>query len=383
MTESPGFGLYIHWPYCARICPYCDFNVYKNGQVKSENGDLVSAIITDMQHWRQSFGPRKLRSIHFGGGTPSLMAGAELEQIIHKARQLWESERDLEIALEANPGNVTQDNLRVWRQAGIERLSIGVQSFDNEVLKFLGRDHSADQARAGLKAAVNIMPRVSADMIYGWRGQTVAHLRKELETVKSFQTGHVSAYQLTIEAGTAFDKALQRGDDKAVGADQSADLFELTGEILGAAGYQRYEVSNFAKSIVDQSRHNKIYWTGGEYAGVGPGAHGRIDGAGGRKATIAHKRPQAYVGAVAKAGTGIEVQSPLSSQDHGQEYLLMGLRIAEGIDVARYEALSGEVLPVDKLGEFARLGLLIHKEGRVMATDAGRLVLDHISHHLL
>ena len=374
-------GLYIHWPYCARICPYCDFNIYKNKP--DREGELVTAILADMKYWRGQSGPRLLASIHFGGGTPSLLSAENMRRIIQKACALWQETTDIEIGLEANPNDITSARLGAWRAAGIERLSIGVQSFDDSVLKFLGRAHDGAQGLAALETAVQIMPRVSADLIYGWAGQSLAHWRSELSAALATDAAHISAYQLTIEDSTAFARAEARGQARAVDGDTSADLYELGLELLGGAGFDQYEVSNFAKTDADRSRHNLLYWQGEDYIGIGPGAHGRLTIAGARSASIAALKPDDYITAVKSTGHGSYDTEILMPESHAQEYVLMGLRVSDGISLTRYEQICGHKLSPDAISHYADLGLLTRSKDRIAATPAGRLVLDKLSHELL
>lgn len=374
-------GVYVHWPFCARLCPYCDFNIYKNKPELAHK--LTSAILKDLQKWRRRSGPRELVSIHFGGGTPSLMQPAHLATIIETVRQLWTASPKLEVAMEANPSDVSAETLADWRDVGIERLSIGAQSFDDDVLKFLGRDHDGASAYRAIELAVRHMPRVSGDLIFGWHGQTAAHWQAELDKALGLSPSHISAYQLTIEEKTAFAKAEKRGDAKAVDSDLSADLFELVGEVLGANGYDRYEVSNFARKSEDQSRHNLLYWQGGDYVGVGPGAHGRLTTGKQRIATIAALQPGAYIEKVEKAASGLIEESILSGIDSAEEYILMGLRIRQGISLKRFSELSGKFLSENAYTPLISDGLLHLTNDRLSVSDEGRLVLDAISHKLL
>ena len=379
--DNEKIGVYIHWPFCTRLCPYCDFNIYKD---KPEMADaLTAAILRDLETWRDASGPRSLASIHFGGGTPSLMKPDHMRDLIDKVQSLWTPEDNLEIALEANPGDISEGTLKAWFNVGVERLSIGVQSFDDGPLAFLGRNHDAQSGRIALKLAIDIMPRVSADLIYGWVGQTKAHWHAELETAIGFTPGHISTYQLTIEEKTAFAQAENRGSARAVGEEMSADLFDLTGAVLGKAGYDRYEVSNFAKSEPDQSRHNKLYWQGADYVGVGPGAHGRLTDKGGRIATISALKPIEYIAQGASINSQLTSRESMSKQAHAEEYVLMGLRIREGISLKRYACLAGKNMPEDVITVLVDSGLLLREDDRLMATDQGRLLLDTISHQLL
>ncbi|MCF6274253.1 MAG: radical SAM family heme chaperone HemW [Robiginitomaculum sp.] len=374
------FGLYIHWPYCARICPYCDFNIYKNkAGVETE---LVEAILVDMRHWREISGPRSLVSIHFGGGTPSLLSAPNLQKLIETAQALWSPASNLEIGLEANPKDINETALASWRGAGIERLSVGVQSFDDETLQFLGRDHDGQMAKRSLELATDIMPRVSADLIYGFTNQTLGMLQADLQTVLVSGVSHISTYQLTIEQKTAFGRAEKRGISKAVGSDTSADLFEQVIAILTKNGFDQYEVSNFAKKDA-QSRHNLLYWQGGDYAGIGPGAHGRLTLKDKRRATIAILKPKDYIEAVATKGHGIAEQEILNSQSWAEEYLLMGMRITKGISLARYEQIFGNTIEPEIIAQYEKVGLLLQNGDQLSATPKGRMVLDTLCHELL
>lgn len=371
----------MHWPFCTRLCPYCDFNIYKNKPKLASQ--LSEAICDDLVSWREASGPRSLVSLHFGGGTPSLMKPEHMRAIIETVRELWSPQDDMEIGLEANPGDVTTETLLQWRALGIERLSIGVQSFDDRVLQFLGRNHDSATAIGALKAAVDIMPRVSADLIYGWAGQSLDHWKDELKTALSFETEHISAYQLTIEEKTAFARAERRGEARAVDSDTSADLFEYVGEVLGGVGYHRYEISNFAKTQQDQSRHNKLYWQGQDYVGVGPGAHGRLTVDGVKTATVTTLKPQDYIDLGNAFGSSLTSREIMGNMARAEEYVLMGLRISEGISTNGFRELSGHALSLETIAHLTQDGLIIHDGDRITATQSGRLVLDSVSHALL
>jgi len=380
-------ALYIHWPFCARICPYCDFNVYKNkphtpDKPGTENA-LVDAILADMKYWRNLSGPRKLVSVHFGGGTPSLLTAKNLARILEQAGQYWNRDASTEIGLEANPKDINSHSLAGWLSAGIERLSLGVQSFDNSALKFLGRDHDGQVAERALAMATAIMPRVSADLIYGWAGQVLDELRADLQIALASGVTHISAYQLTIEPGTAFGKAGVRGISKAVNSEHSADLYELVIGQLSAAGFEQYEVSNFAKTLTTRSRHNLVYWRGGDYIGVGPGAHGRLTVDGVRTASIAALKPKDYMASIGELGHGSAQRETLSPQDWAEEYVLMGLRITGGISLSRYREISGQKLSPKTIAEFERVGLLQTSKDHLSATPKGRMVLDSLCNELL
>ena len=374
-------GLYIHWPYCARICPYCDFNIYKNRDDTQEA--LVSSMLADMEHWRPMSGPRDLVSIHFGGGTPSLLSPLNIQKFIEKAKSLWAATDSLEIGLEANPKDVNKQSLSAWYGAGIERLSIGVQSFNDEALQFLGRDHDGKMARRALEMSADVMPRVSADLIYGWKGGEPEVLQKDLQIAIASNVSHISTYQLTIEQKTAFGQAEKRGIQKAVNEDASADLFEQAIATLLAQGFDQYEVSNFSKGEGARSRHNLLYWQGGDYAGIGPGAHGRLTVGDARTATIAALKPKDYSARVLEHGQGIAEREVLSAEGWADEYILMGMRISEGISLSRYKQISGHDLEPEKIKQYVDTGLLVQQGDRLSATSKGRLVLDTLCHELL
>ena len=369
-------AVYIHWPYCARICPYCDFNVYKS---KGEAGDdLVAAIALDLKYWRGVTGPRNLTSIHFGGGTPSLMTPAQIEALIGACQDLWTAAPDIEIGLEANPDDGAPEKWAGYKEAGLNRLSVGIQSFDDATLKFLGRNHDGAAARRALDLACDIFDNVSADLIFGHRGQTEAAWQSDLDIALSRPITHLSAYQLTIEDGTAFGRAARRGKALDVNEDMSAALYDMTMQRLKSAGFTHYEVSNYERSD-SRSAHNMAYWTGLDYVGVGPGAHGRITTESGRAATIAHMTPAAYIRSVTDTGHGAAERELLSAQDVAEEYVMMGLRIVEGLDL-RHPSLSGRELNSEYLEE---TGWVIRSADRLKATDKGRLVLNEVTRRLL
>ena len=370
-------AVYIHWPYCARICPYCDFNVYK----RKVDAALLPAILTDLNHWRDKSGPREISSIHFGGGTPSLMTAAQIGAVLETIDTLW-GFSVIEIALEANPHEMDKENWRDYRLAGLNRMSLGAQSFNDHALAFLGRDHDGRTARRALDLALEIFPSVSSDLIFGWAGQSQKALASDLSILLNAGTPHISTYQLTIEDGTAFAKAETRGQKRAIGADFSADLYERVRETLTAASFDHYEVSNFAKAD-HQSQHNLAYWRGLDYVGVGPGAHGRLTNGAQRQATICHMTPSAYAEAVSVSGTGIDSIENLTGAEWATEYLLMGLRIEEGISIARYEALSGSKLNPSEVGYLIENSLLEQEADRLRATANGRLVLNKVTERLL
>jgi len=371
-------AVYLHWPYCARICPYCDFNVHLDK--RADEGDrLVAAMVADLAYWRDWTGPREISSIHFGGGTPSLLSRDQLMALIDAVRSLW-GEGAAEVALEANPNDVTQAQVDSWVEAGLTRLSLGVQSFDDAVLKTLGRDHDGASARRSLKMAIGAFQSVSADLIFGVQGEAEDRLPRDLGAMLDLGVPHLSTYQLTIEPGTAFAKAEARGAQRAVGEDQSAQDFELIRQTLLAAGYRHYEVSNFAKPG-QKSAHNLAYWRGRDYVGVGPGAHGRLWTDAGRVATETALRPADYITAVGSQGTAITLRETLDPDGAAQEYVMMGLRIDDGLSLSRLSALRGEALSIDPA--LIEDGLLGVEGDRLAATDQGRMVLDALTRALL
>ncbi|WP_300527650.1 radical SAM family heme chaperone HemW [Maricaulis sp.] len=376
MSEDTALGLYIHWPYCARICPYCDFNVYRP---KGAEDVLRAAILDDMAHWRERTGARALTSLHFGGGTPSLMTPEAIGEVIEAADQLWGFTADAERGLEANPND--RAGFKAFAGAGINRLSVGVQSFQGGVLERLGRDHGADTARSAVDMALHSVPEVSLDLIYAWDGQTLEMWRQELDTALATGVGHLSPYQLTIEQGTAFGKRAERGEKLALEADDAAAFYELADEIASRAGFERYEISNHARSPAAQSRHNRLYWEGADWIGVGPGAHGRLGrhSTGGRIGTEAARRPGEYVQQVKSGRWGVAELEALSAEDERAERILMGIRLAEGLDLTRLQRATG--LGIDE-GEAERMiaaGLLQRQGDRIQLTREGQLLGDAVS----
>jgi len=379
---APSLGVYVHWPYCARICPYCDFNVYRDRGRAEEQAALVAAIGRDLQAQARLTGPRRLVSVFFGGGTPSLMPPQAVAEILGLARALWTPAEDLEVTLEANPTDAEAARFSAFAAAGVNRLSLGVQSLDDEALAFLGRDHDAAAARRALQIAARAFPRLSLDLIYARPGQTPAAWRAELAEALAYGPEHVSPYQLTIEPGTAFDRAVRRGRIIPPMDDMAAALFETTQATLSAAGFEAYEVSNHAQGAAARSRHNLVYWQGEDYVGVGPGAHGRIRRPDGRLATVAAARPADYIAKVDQTGVGFASQETLTGIEAAEERVLTGLRIEAGVG---FEELTALGLSSDhrRVIELREAGLLTPDHLRLRATAAGRLVLDHVTRRLL
>lgn len=380
MSLSRALGLYIHWPYCARICPYCDFNVYRP---KGAEDALLEAILDDMRGWRERTGARRLTSLHFGGGTPSLLSVSALQRLIDAAGRVWGFVDNPEIGLEANPNDsvVFVD----YASVGINRLSVGVQSFDSGALERLGRDHSAAEAVAAVELAQRAVDQVSLDLIYAWHGQSLEHWQGELRQAVELGVGHVSPYQLTIESGTAFGKRAERGDRLALEPDDAADFYSATDEVLGQAGFQRYEISNHARNEAAQSTHNRLYWEGGDWIGIGPGAHGRLGAhsQSGRIATEAARRPGDYIDQVATTGWGVRSLETLSADDERTERVLMGMRLAAGLDLAQVADFTGLGIDEAECRRMAELGYVERDQTRLKLTREGQLLGDGVSMALI
>ncbi len=374
-------ALYVHWPYCARICPYCDFNVVRDRGRVEEQAGLVQAILADMEAQSRLIGPRRLASIFFGGGTPSLMPPEAVAAVIARARTLFPPAGEIEITLEANPTDAEAGRYAALAAAGINRLSMGVQSFDDAALTFLGRDHSAAEARRAVETAAAAFPRLSIDLIYARPGQSVADWTTELTTALDLGFEHISPYQLTIEPTTAFGRAFARGTLTPPNEDLAAALYEATQEVLEGAGFEAYEVSNHARDAAARSSHNLHVWRGGDYLGLGPGAHGRLTLEGQRTATAAHRRIADYAAGVAGETPWAE-QEVLDPLGAAEELVLLGLRTIEGVSLTTLQALGLS----DQTGPLADLladGFLTLHQGRVAATASGRPVLDAVLRTLL
>lgn len=377
MSDRAELGVYVHWPYCARICPYCDFNVVRDRGRIEEQAALADAIVADLEAQRVLTGERTLLSIFFGGGTPSLMDPTQVARVIEAAKRLWSSADDLEISLEANPTDAETDRFAALADAGVQRLSLGVQALDDAALRTLGRNHGADEARRAMATARQAFPRLSIDLIYARPGQTDAAWRAELAEALAAGPEHVSPYQLTIEAGTAFDRAVGRGTLKVPDEDLAATLFETTQEVLEAAGFDAYEVSNHARGETARSRHNLVYWRGVDYVGVGPGAHGRLASPEGRVATTAHRAIGDYIAAVERHGVGF-TREILTPEEAAEERLVLGLRIDAGVAFAEMRPL-GLAPASPKVRDLVEAGLLVDDPNRLRATRQGRLVLDRLT----
>ncbi len=375
-------GVYVHWPYCARICPYCDFNVFRARGREAEAAELARAIVSDLEAQRAITGPRELVSVFFGGGTPSLMEPDWVADIVGAATRLWTPAPDLEVSLEANPTDVEAGRFAGLVDAGVNRLSLGLQSLDDAALRFLGRNHDAAEGRRAAETAARLFPRLSLDLIYALPDQTPQAWAEALRTAVALGAEHISPYQLTIEEGTAFDRAVRRGLFVPPGDEAGADLYDATQAVLEAEGFEAYEVSNHARGEAARSRHNLVYWTGVDYLGVGPGAHGRITVDGARVATEAADRPADYIARVAAAGTGFAARETLTVVQAAEERLLSGLRIRNGVGFGDVSALglSPEAPVVRRLIE---MGLLADDTQRLRATRDGRRLLNAVTSELV
>jgi putative oxygen-independent coproporphyrinogen III oxidase len=374
LSSEPGFGIYVHWPFCLAKCPYCDFNSHvRHGGVDADAFALALAL--ELAWFADQAPGREVTSIFFGGGTPSLMPPAAVGRVIEAIARSWSTAPDLEVTLEANPTSVEAENFAGYRTAGVNRVSVGVQALNDTDLAALGRRHSADEALTAFRLAARIFPRVSFDLIYARPGQSAAAWTAELERALGEQQGHMSLYPLTIEPGTRFADLNESGRLLVPDEEDAARLFDITQELTAKAGLSAYEVSNHA-APGHESRHNLLYWRYGEYVGVGPGAHSRIVAAGGRRAIVMEANPERWRSRVLEQGAGIVQDTPVSAEEQASEYLLMGLRVAEGISLSRHAGFAGRSFDERKLARLGELGLIEQMGDRLAATPAGRRVLN-------
>ncbi|WP_230628642.1 radical SAM family heme chaperone HemW [Sphingomonas sp. Leaf37] len=371
--DKTPLALYVHWPFCVSKCPYCDFNSHVRDVV--DQRAWRDALLADLAYEAQALPGRTLGSIFFGGGTPSLMPPATVAAIIDAARTIWTPAENIEITLEANPSSVEAARFADLAAAGVNRVSLGLQSLDNAALKFLDRAHDVNEGLGALDTAQRHFERVSFDLIYALPDQSLAAWQAELARALSFGTEHLSLYQLTIEPGTRFATEAAKGRLTIPDGDTAADLFEATRAMTAAAGLPAYETSNHAKAGAE-SRHNLTYWRYGDYAGVGPGAHGRRDGV----ATQRRKKPENWLSAVARNGHGTEVETSLAPHDRATESLLMGLRLREGVDLTHVARLAGGAAPIvwPAVARLEAQGFIVHEPDRLRVTEAGALLLDAI-----
>jgi oxygen-independent coproporphyrinogen-3 oxidase len=381
---EPGFGLYVHWPFCLSKCPYCDFNSHVRERI--DQAAWQAALLNELEHYAGETGGRWLTSIFFGGGTPSLMAPATAAAIIERAAQRWRFADDIEITLEANPTSVEAAGFAALRDAGVNRVSLGVQALNDADLRFLGRQHGAAEARAAVATARRYFPRYSFDLIYARPGQTAAAWRDELAAAIDLAADHLSVYQLTIEPETVFGAAFRRGELRIPDEDSAAALYELTQEVLAAAGLPPYEISNHARPGAE-CRHNLTYWRYGDYVGIGPGAHGRLTRDGEKIATRQHRAPEAWLAAVSARGHATRQRDRITPQERQEELLMMGLRTVEGVGTARFRAECGctieDALDRQALDRLVDGGFLVLDESGLRATAAGRQRLNAVIGELL
>ncbi len=375
------FGVYVHWPFCAAKCPYCDFNSHVRTAI-DEDG-WVDGILAELDWVARNQNERPVvETIFFGGGTPSLMRGKSAGRVLQKIASLWPMANDAEITLEANPASADAARFSDYRAAGINRVSLGVQALNDADLKKLGRLHDVAEARAALRMAMGVFGRVSLDLIYARPDQSDAAWRAELKEALSFGTEHLSLYQLTIEPETPYALLHKNGQLQIPDDDIAAGLYETTQELTAAAGVPAYEISNHARPGAE-SRHNLIYWRYGDYAGVGPGAHGRLNLGGRRTATAAIRLPERWRDTVGKSGHGFAERTVISSDEAAREHLLMNLRLAEGIDLLAYEKRWGSRPEAAKIAAMQEQGFVTQEEGRLTATPSGRLLLNRVIEKLL
>ena len=374
---DPGFGVYVHWPFCLSKCPYCDFNSHVRRNPVDEDR-YVEAFREEIAHRASLTKGRKVASVFFGGGTPSLMKPRTVEAILEAIGEAWTIEPNAEITLEANPSSVEADRFRGYRSAGVNRVSLGIQALNDTDLKALGRLHNREEALAALKIATTTFDRASFDLIYARPGQTVDQWRAELTEALARAPEHLSLYQLTIEPDTMFERLEAAGKLKMPNMDLQRDLWEATQDVMGKAGMPAYEISNHARPGAE-SRHNLIYWRYGEYVGIGPGAHGRVVDRKGRRAHATEKHPEMWLTCVETEGHGLVEDEALSIEEQGDEFLLMGLRLAEGIDPGRFQALTGKPLAPSRVADLIADGLVEYtREGRLRVSAEGFPVLDAV-----
>jgi putative oxygen-independent coproporphyrinogen III oxidase len=376
-NTDPGFGVYVHWPFCAAKCPYCDFNSHVRHQ-PVDQPRFVSAFLTEMAEARRLSGPRTVTSVFMGGGTPSLMDPATVEAVLNGIAKFWHMPDGIEITMEANPSSVEATRFRGYRAAGVNRVSLGVQALNDRDLKFLGRLHNVEDALKAIGLARDIFPRMSFDLIYARPNQTVEEWERELNQAVSYAVDHLSLYQLTIEEGTPFFGLHKAGKLIVPDGEQSAVLYEATQEITEGFGMPAYEVSNHAAPGAE-SRHNLTYWRYGDYAGIGPGAHGRLTMGRDKIATATERKPEDWLQLVETHGHGMIDQEVLGYDEQADELLLMGLRLKEGIDLVRWQSLSGREPDPDREqfliehGFIERIG-----NSRLRCTPSGMLILDAV-----
>ncbi len=379
--QAGGFAVYVHWPFCLSKCPYCDFNSHVAGQI--DQLEWLAAYQRDIGRQALETPGRTVRSVYFGGGTPSLMEPQTVNGILEAIRQAWSFANDVEITLEANPTSIEAGRLQGYRDAGVNRVSMGIQALNDEDLRRLGRMHSAKEAITAYEKARAVFDRVNFDLIYARQGQSLADWRRELSKALSLAADHLSLYQLTIEDGTVFAERFHKGLLRGLpDEDLAVDLFSVTQELCEAAGLPAYELSNHA-APGQESRHNLVYWQGGDYVGVGPGAHGRLTLGGQRHATSQWSSPSAWLNSVRSSGSGENAREILTVNDRFEEFLMMGLRLRDGVELRRAASISVAGLPMERISPLVEMGKLQIKDGWLSATEEGRLVLNAVLRELL
>ena len=379
--QNGGFGLYLHWPFCLAKCPYCDFNSHVASHV--DQSRWKAAYLSEVRRYGELTPGRTLNTVFFGGGTPSLMDADLVHAVLEEIRATWPVSNSFEVTLEANPTSVEAGRFSGFRNAGVNRISMGIQSLNDHDLKRLGRMHTAREGRDAFDVARKLFDRVSFDLIYARQHQTPKEWSEELKQALNMAIDHLSLYQLTIEDGTAF------GDRYAIGRlpglptdDSAADMYDLTQEITEAAGMPAYEVSNHARDMAE-SRHNQIYWRYGDYIGIGPGAHGRLTLNGIRYATETPLTPTTWLTQVEAHGHGESLREAISPKDQATEYLMMSLRLSEGSSLVRFNELSGVELPRDRRERLQDMGFLTESTNKIRATSTGRPILNSLLRELL
>jgi oxygen-independent coproporphyrinogen-3 oxidase len=378
VSDRDALAIYIHWPFCRSKCPYCDFNSHVRESIDADR--WTRALLADLERQAEGTAAREVVSIFFGGGTPSLMMPETAGALIARVKALWPAAPDLEVTLEANPNSAEAETFAGFAGAGVNRLSLGVQSLDDAALRFLGRGHDRNEAIAAIRLATRLFPRTSFDLIYARPGQTPKAWQAELDEALSLAGEHLSLYQLTIEPGTAFGNRAARGEPLAADEETAALLFELTQERLGAAGLPAYEISNHARPGAE-CRHNLAYWRYDDYLGIGPGAHGRISGSNGKIATRQIRSPEAWLAAIEANGTALDEVTPVGRGEMVEEMVMMGLRLMEGVDRDRLETLAGRdagMLFGHALPRLIEGGFLMLNKSRLAATQAGRQRLNAV-----
>ncbi|NKW91454.1 coproporphyrinogen III oxidase [Rhodobacteraceae bacterium R_SAG9] len=378
--QNGGFGLYIHWPFCQAKCPYCDFNSHVSREI--DQFRWLRAYLNELDRVSKQTSGRVLNTVFFGGGTPSLMDPDVVAAILARVRQLWPTSNDMEITLEANPGSVEAGRFAAYHDGGVNRISMGIQALNDRDLQRLGRIHSVDEAKQAFDIARKTFDRVSFDLIYARQDQTLEDWKAELREALSMAIDHLSLYQLTIEQGTAFGDRYNRGKLRGLPEDDlAADLYEITQDICADAGMLPYEVSNYA-TIGSESRHNQIYWRYGDYAGIGPGAHARLTLNGQRHAIETWRNPNKWL-EEAEAGNGENLKEAIDQEDQAAEFLMMGLRLSEGVDLKRYEALAGKPIEGDRVATLQDIGMIEIEKSRLRVLPQGRMVLNSVLSELL